>query len=84
MKYTRVLVYATSACLYCKLIIEWLNSHNIQFIKIFVDRSDQAALEMIHKTNQMGVPVIIVEYPDRKSEIMIGFDQSRLEKAFGN
>ncbi len=35
----------------------------------------QAALEMVQKSKQMGVPVIIVD-----GEIVVGFNQKRLDE----
>jgi glutaredoxin 3 len=83
MKYTNVKVYATTTCPYCTMVAEWLTSKNIKFVKILVDRNDQAAMEMVHKTGQMGVPVTEIEYTDRKSEFVIGFNQPQLAYMLG-
>jgi glutaredoxin 3 len=83
MKYTTVKVYATTTCPYCKMVADWLTEKNIKFVKILVDRNDQAAMEMVHKTNQMGVPVTAIEDNDGHSEFVVGFDRPKLAKMFG-
>jgi glutaredoxin 3 len=83
MHYTRVVVYSTSNSSYCLKLIDWLNDRNIKFVNILVDRNEQAALEMIHKTKQRGVPVTIIEYADGKSQYIIGFDQIQLTNKLG-
>ena len=53
---------------------EFLSQNNIEFqdYNVAVDRD--AAKEMIEKTQQMGVPVIVIDDQD----IVIGFDQHKL------
>jgi glutaredoxin 3 len=83
MKYTNVKVYATSTCPYCTMVADWLNSKNVKFVKIYVDRNEQAAMEMVHKTGQMGVPVTEIDDNNGKSEFVIGFDQPKLAQMLG-
>ena len=44
--------------------------------EIDVSKDQQAVIEMMEKTKQLGVPVIIVDDKD----IIVGFDQARLDK----
>jgi glutaredoxin 3 len=83
MKYTNVLVYATTTCPYCTMVADWLTWKKVNFKKILVDRNEQAAQEMVNKTGQMGVPVTVIEYADRKSEYVIGFDPPQLSYMLG-
>lgn len=83
MNFSNVKIYATTTCPYCTMVSDWLTSKNIKFQKILVDRNHQAAMEMVHKTGQMGVPVIEIEYPDRKSEYVIGFNTPQLSYMLG-
>jgi glutaredoxin 3 len=53
---------------------EFLTQNNIEFQDRDVAADRDAAKEMIEKTQQMGVPVIIIDDKD----IVIGFDQSKL------
>lgn len=70
-----VIVYSTPSCPYCSMAKDYLRSKNVPFEDIDVSRNQQAAMEMIRKSGQSGVPVI-----DFNGEIIIGFDRSRLER----
>jgi glutaredoxin-like YruB-family protein len=71
-----VVVYSTPSCPYCKMAKDFLLKHNIPFkdINVAVDRI--AALEMIRKSGQMGVPVIDID-----GKIIVGFDKEEIKKA---
>lgn len=73
----KITIYSTPTCPYCKLAKEFLTEKKIEFTDIDVAADQKAAEEMIHKSGQMGVPVIIVE-KDGKEEVMVGFDQAKL------
>ncbi|MCR4420929.1 MAG: NrdH-redoxin [Spirochaetales bacterium] len=70
-----VIVYSTPSCPYCSMAKDFLRSKNVPFEDIDVSRNQQAAMEMIRKSGQNGVPVI-----DFNGEIIIGFDRGRLER----
>lgn len=78
MNYSKVIVYATQTCPYCTMIADWLTAKHVAFEKIFVDKNEQAAMDMVKKTGQMGVPVTEIQYPDRKPEFVVGFNQPQL------
>jgi glutaredoxin len=58
----------------------WLTEHGVDFTDIDVSTDEQKAQEIIEKTKQMGVPVIIVNQDDQE-EIVVGFDEAKLKKA---
>lgn len=70
-----VIVYSTPSCPYCSMAKDYLRSKNVPFEDIDVSRNQAAAMEMIRKSGQSGVPVI-----DFNGEIIVGFDRARLEK----
>lgn len=70
-----VIIYSTPGCPYCSMAKDYFKSKNVPFEDIDVSRNQQAAIEMVRKSGQSGVPVI-----DFNGEIIIGFDRSRLEK----
>ena len=70
-----VLVYSTPSCPYCSMAKDFLRSKNVPFQDIDVSRDQNAAMEMIRKSGQNGVPVI-----DFNGEIIVGFDRGRLER----
>ena len=55
---------------------EYLSQKGITYQEHDVAADRSAAKEMIEKSKQMGVPVIIVE----DKEIVIGFNQSKLDE----
>lgn len=83
MNYTNVKVYATTTCPYCTQIANWLTEKKVLFEKILVDQDQQAAMDMVKRTGQMGVPVTEIVMKDGKSEFIIGFNQPQLAYMLG-
>jgi len=71
----KVVIYSTPTCPYCHRAKEYLKEKGIDFTDYNVAEDRARAEEMIHKSGQMGVPVIIVD-----GEIMVGFNQALLDK----
>ncbi len=72
-----VTIYSTPTCGYCAMAKDFLQEHGVEFTEIDVSVDQQKAQEMVEKTGQMGVPVIIIN-KDGKEEILVGFDQVQL------
>ncbi|MEX1112486.1 MAG: glutaredoxin family protein [Candidatus Andersenbacteria bacterium] len=77
-----VTIYTTSTCGYCKAAKEFMQSHGVEYNEINVGTDQAKAREMIEKSGQMGVPVIIVEN-EGNEDMIIGFDQARIAAALG-
>ncbi len=71
----KVKIYSTPTCVYCYSLKEFLKENNIEFEDIDVSQNEQAAREMIEKSNQMGVPVVDID-----GEIVVGFDREKIMK----
>ena len=71
----QVVVYSTPTCPYCKRAKDYLSRKGIPYIERNVAMDRDAAKEMIKKSGQMGVPVILIN-----GEIIIGFNQTQLDK----
>ena len=71
----KVVVYSTPTCSYCKGAKDYLSRKGIHYVDYNVAENKDKAKEMIQKSGQMGVPVIIVD-----NEIMVGFNQALLDK----
>jgi len=52
-----------------------LRSKGIEFEEVDVSTNEEAAMEMIQKSGQMGVPVIEID-----GQIVIGFDKERIDE----
>ena len=74
----QVTIYSTPTCVYCEMAKAFFRKNKIKYKEIDVSKSEKAAHEMIEKSGQMGVPVIIVD-----KELIVGFNESRLRKALG-
>jgi glutaredoxin-like YruB-family protein len=70
-----VIVYSTPTCPYCVRVKEYLTKKGVAYrdVNVAVDRA--AAHEMVQKSGQMGVPVIVVD-----DKVVIGFDQKELDR----
>lgn len=75
-KDSKVIVYTTPTCVFCKHVKAYLDEKNIAFDEVNVLADPSKAQEMIDKSQQMGVPVT-----DIGGEIIIGFDKPRLDAA---
>jgi len=72
----KVKVYSTPSCFFCKLLKEFLKENKIKFEEVNVQEDQEAAMEMIQKTGQTGVPVTEID-----GKIIIGFDEEKLREA---
>lgn len=75
----KVKVYSTSTCPYCHMAKDYLKEHKIEFEDVNVAEDKDAADEMVEKSGQMGVPVIIID----DKTVIVGFDRAALKKALG-
>jgi glutaredoxin-like YruB-family protein len=71
----RVKIYTTPTCIFCMMTKEYLRSKGIEFEEVDVSTNEEAAMEMIQKSGQMGVPVIEID-----GQIVIGFDKERIDE----
>ncbi len=69
-----VKVYSTPSCPYCTMAKRYLSSKNIPYEDIDVSADRNAAMEMVVKSGQRGVPVL-----DINGSIIIGFNQPAID-----
>jgi glutaredoxin 3 len=74
--FVTVKVYSTSTCPWCVRVKEFLKEHKIKFEDIDVSVNRTAAMEMIKKSGQTGVPVVDID-----GQIIIGFDKPAITRA---
>ncbi len=71
----KVVMYSTPTCHYCNLAKEFFDEYNIAY-EVFDVQSDlEKRKEMMEKSGQMGVPVILVD-----DVLVRGFDEEQLRK----
>ncbi len=70
-----VTVYTTPTCPYCHMVKEYLSQRGISFLEKDVSVDQAAAMNMVRRTGQQGVPVTEID-----GQFVIGFDRPRLEQ----
>lgn len=70
----KVIVYSTPTCPYCKRVKDYLTQKGVAFSDYNVASDREKAKEMIDKSKQMGVPVIVVG-----DDVVVGFNQTKLD-----
>jgi alkyl hydroperoxide reductase subunit F len=75
---SKVTVYSTQDCQYCRMVKAFLDKHGVPYESIDVGEDQAAAEKMIRLSGQRGVPVIVVD-----DEVIVGFDSQRLNELFG-
>ncbi|HON33364.1 MAG TPA: glutaredoxin domain-containing protein [Synergistales bacterium] len=71
----KVKVYSTPTCPWCVRLKNYLQSKKVDFENIDVSVDRAAAMEMVKKTGQMGVPVALIG-----DVYIVGFDQARIDE----
>jgi alkyl hydroperoxide reductase subunit F len=75
---SKVTVYSTQYCQYCRMAKAFLDKHGVPYESIDVGSDSDAAEKMVALSGQRGVPVIVVD-----DEVIVGFDSQRLNELFG-
>lgn len=65
-----VTIYSTPTCHFCQMAKEFFKENDIQYTEYNVLTDLAKRQEMIDKSGQLGVPVIVIG-----DEIVVGFDQ---------
>ena len=71
----KIEIYTTPTCAYCKLAKEYFEKHHIAYTEYNVAADIQKRQEMLDRTHQFGVPVIIID-----GKIIVGFDQPKIRQ----
>lgn len=79
----KIEIYSTPACMYCHMAKDFLNEKNVSFEDYDVASDLERRQEMVEKSGQMGVPVIVLSEEGQEDEIIIGFDKDRIVNSLG-
>ncbi|MFH0755504.1 MAG: glutaredoxin family protein [bacterium] len=71
----KVVMYSTPTCHYCKLAKDFFDEYHIPYEIFNVQSNLEKRKEMIEKSGQMGVPVILID-----DIIVNGFNEEELKK----
>jgi len=75
----KVEIYSTASCHFCHMAKDFFGQNSIPFTDYNVGTDTTKRTEMISKSGQMGVPVIVIDDKD----IVVGFDKNTLTKLLG-
>ena len=73
-----VTVYSTASCPWCRKAEEYLEHNNVSFGVKKVDQDRDAAIEMVNKSGQQGVPVLDID-----GKVIVGFNKPEIDQALG-
>ena len=71
----KVEMYSTPTCHYCNLAKDFFDENGIKYTVYNVSSDLAKRKEMMEKSGQMGVPVILVD-----GELIMGFDEEKLKE----
>lgn len=72
----KVEIYSTATCHFCHLAKEFFTENKIAFTDYNVGTDLDKRKEMVDKSGQLGVPVIVVD----EKEVIVGFDREKLSQ----
>jgi glutaredoxin-like YruB-family protein len=73
-----VTIYSTPSCHFCHLAKDFFKANNVAYTEYDVAGNLEKRKEMIDKSGQMGVPVIIID-----DKLIVGFDKPEIVKMLG-
>jgi glutaredoxin 3 len=73
-----VIIYSTPTCTYCQAAKDFFSQNGVEYTEYDVAADEAKRTEMVEKTGQMGVPVIMID-----EEVIVGFDQAKLKALLG-
>ncbi len=80
----KVAIYTTPTCVYCRAAKDFFKEHNVAYDEYNVATDLPRREEMIAKSGQMGVPVILIRKEGApEPEVVVGFDEARLSELLG-
>ncbi len=77
-KQPRVVVFSTPSCPWCTRVKSYLRQKGVTFKDVDVSRDRRAAEDMVRRTGQQGVPVVLIG-----SRAVVGFDKQKIDKYLG-
>ena len=75
---SKVVVFSTPTCSFCNMAKSYFREKGVKFTDIDVSRDQAAAIDMVRRSGQMGVPVI-----DIGGKVVVGFDRSQINSLLG-
>ena len=74
----KVIVYGTEHCPWCHKAKDFFEENEVKFEYVDVGSDREAAMKMVEKSGQRGVPVIEID-----GEMIVGFDEPKIREKLG-
>ena len=71
-----VKVFSTPSCPYCHMAKEYFDKNKVKYTDYNVAEDADARNEMMEKSGQMGVPVILIG-----DKVIVGFNKAAIDEA---
>jgi glutaredoxin 3 len=71
----KVIVFSTPTCSFCNAAKRYFRERNVRFTDVDVSRDQSAARDMMRRTGQKGVPVIMIN-----NRPIVGFDKPKINQ----
>lgn len=73
-----VTIYTTPSCHFCHMAKEYFKTNKIAYTEYDVATDVEKRKEMMDKSGQLGVPVILID-----GELIVGFDRPNIARMLG-
>ncbi len=74
----KVTIYSTNSCHFCHMAKDFFKEKGVEFEDFNVGENPEKRKEMIEKSGQMGVPVILI-----KNNVIVGFNKPKIVELLG-
>ncbi|MHB1008416.1 MAG: glutaredoxin family protein [Propionibacteriaceae bacterium] len=74
----KVVVFTTPTCPWCTRVKRYLTEQHVTFREVNVARDQAAARDLVRRTGQMGVPVVMID-----GRTVVGFDKPQIDRLLG-
>lgn len=73
-----VSIYTTTTCHFCQMAKEFFKANNVAYTEFNVSTDADKRAEMIEKSGQMGVPVILIG-----EDLVVGYNEPKIKRLLG-
>ncbi|MES3032071.1 MAG: glutaredoxin family protein [Patescibacteria group bacterium] len=73
-----VIIYSTPSCHFCHMAKEFFKEKNVPFTDFDVASDPEKRKELVEKSGQLGVPVIIID-----NDLIVGFNKPKIVELLG-
>ncbi len=75
---SKVTIYSTPTCHFCHMAKDFFSEKGVSFEDFNVSTDLEKRKEMVDKSGQMGVPVIVIE-----DKVVVGFNKPKIMELLG-